>query len=62
MRVRQGLRLDQQTASFVAVTAPAEANDNRVSGVFRLHTLIELRRLRFSGQSNKLSADRSKEA
>lgn len=43
MRVRQGLRLDQQTASFVAVTAPAEANDNSVSGAFRLHTLSEQR-------------------
>ena len=43
MRVCQGLRLDQQTASFVAATAPAEANDNGVSGAFRLRTLSEQR-------------------
>jgi hypothetical protein len=34
--VRQGLRLDQQTLSFVAAPALAEAHDHGMPGAFRL--------------------------
>src|SRR5258708_15888337 len=37
LHVRQHQRLDQQTLSFVAATAPAEAHDNSPSRAFRLH-------------------------
>src|SRR5262249_57711212 len=36
LRFRQGLRLDQQTLSFVAAPALAEAHDHGTSGAFRL--------------------------
>ncbi len=36
LRFRQGLRLDQQTLSFVAAPALAEAHDHGMSGAFRL--------------------------
>ena len=42
-RLCQGLRLDQQAASFVAATASAEAYDDGVSGAFRLHPPREQR-------------------
>jgi hypothetical protein len=35
LRFRQGLRLDQQTLSFVAAPALAEAHDHGMSGAFR---------------------------
>lgn len=35
LRVRQGLGLDEQPLSFVAVTTSAEAQDNCVSRTFR---------------------------
>ena len=43
LRFRQGLRLDQQTLSFVAAPALAEAHDHGTSGAFRLDPAREQR-------------------
>ena len=43
LRFRQGLRLDQQTLSFVAAPALAEAHDHGASGAFRLDPAREQR-------------------
>src|SRR5262249_31246520 len=43
LRFRQGLRLDQQTLSFVAAPALAEAHDHGMSGAFRLDPAREQR-------------------
>src|SRR3984893_19373639 len=43
LHVRQSQRLDQQTLSFVATTAPAETHDNSASRAFRLHPPREQR-------------------
>ena len=43
LRFRQGLRLDEQTLSFVAAPALAEAHDHGTSGAFRLDPAREQR-------------------
>src|SRR5215510_5801946 len=43
LRFRQGLRLDEQTLSFVAAPALAEAHDHDTSGAFRLDPAREQR-------------------
>jgi len=43
LRFRQGLGLDQQTLSFVAAPALAEAHDHGTSGAFRLDPAREQR-------------------